>query len=261
MERFPFPLVAFLTAAGLACAGPVNSDLERAESEYRAAAADPYVADYAPTQLREAEAALARAQRAFRADAEEETVDHLAYLATRRVEIARATARRNEAFARVDAAAPRERLHRDVHAHEHDNGHAHGDGLRAAQLAALLSALRAEDTDRGVVVTVDDVLFDRNRAALRTEALPDLSRVADFLRVHPDLDVLVEGHADPAERDRGALELSLARAESVERYLVAQGIDEDRVVARGFGASDPAVPTDSYRGRQQNRRVEIVVVE
>jgi outer membrane protein OmpA-like peptidoglycan-associated protein len=257
MERSLFPLVALLTAAGLACAGPVNSDLERAESEYRAAAADPYVADYAPTQLREAEAALARAQRAFRADAEEETVDHLAYLATRRVEIARATARRNEAFARVEAPPAREHLHRDVHAHDH----VHGDGLRAAELAALLSALRAEDTDRGVVVTVDDVLFDRNRAALRTEALPDLSRVADFLRVHPDLDVLVEGHADPAERDRGALDLSLARAESVERYLVAQGIDEDRVVARGFGASDPAVPTDSYRGRQQNRRVEIVVVE
>jgi outer membrane protein OmpA-like peptidoglycan-associated protein len=217
------------------------------------------VADYAPTQLREAEAALARAQRAFRADADEETVDHLAYLATRRVEIARATARRNEAFARVDAPPPREHLHGDVHAH--DGGHAHGDGLRAAELAALLSALRAEDTERGVVVTVDDVLFDRNRAALRTEALPDLSRIADFLRVHDDLDVLVEGHADATERDRGALDLSLARAESVERYLVAQGIEPDRVVTRGFGASDPAAPTDSYRERQLNRRVEIVVVD
>lgn len=259
MQRALVPLIGLLAASALACAGPVNSDLERAESEYHAAAADPYVADYAPTQLREAEAALARAQRAFRADADEETVDHLAYLATRRVEIARATARRNEAFARVDAPPPRKHLHGDLHAHDH--GHAHGDGLRAAELAALLSALRAEDTERGVVVTVDDVLFDRNRAALRNEALPDLSRVADFLRVHPDLDVLVEGHADPAERDRGAFDLSLARAESVERYLVAQGIDPERVVTRGFGASDPAVPTDPYRARQQNRRVEIVVVD
>jgi len=257
MERALVIWIGLLTAGALACAGPVNSDLERAEAEYRAAAADAYVADYAPTQLREAEAALARAQRAFRADADPEVVDHLAYLATRRVEIARATARRNEAFARVDAPPPRSHLHSDGHAHER----AHGDGLRAAELAALLSALRAEDTERGVVVTVDDVLFDRDRAALRSEALPDLSRIADFLRVHPDLDVLVEGHADAAERDRGALDLSLDRAESVERYLVAQGIDPDRLVTRGFGASDPAVPTDSFRSRQLNRRVEIVVVD
>ena len=70
---------------------------------------------------------------------------------------------------------------------------------------------------------------------------------------------MIEGHADPAERDRGALDLSLDRAEAVEGYLVAQGIDADRIVTRGYGASDPVVASGSVYGRPQNRRVEIVV--
>jgi purine catabolism regulator len=134
MQRALVIWIGLLSAGALACAGPVNSDLERAEAEYRAAAADAYVADYAPTQLREAEAALARAQRAFRADADPEVVDHLAYLATRRVEIARATARRNEAFARVDAP-PRQRLHR-------------GDAARGGDLLDVLGAMLAHPGNR-----------------------------------------------------------------------------------------------------------------
>lgn len=244
------PLIAASVATlalclAVACASPVNPNLERAETEYRAAHADPLVTRHAPSELDRAETALERAQRAYRDDAEHDEVDHLAYLATRRVEIARASAERNHAIARVDAPPP---------AHSHTRA----DAVRAAELTALLSALRAEDTDRGLVVTVDDVLFDYDRASLRSSALPDLTRLARFLRNHPDLDVVVEGHADAREGELGAVELSLARAEAVERFLVAEGVDADRILTRGFGASDPAASTFS---RQQNRRVEIVVVD
>jgi outer membrane protein OmpA-like peptidoglycan-associated protein len=248
MHRALFACIGLTATAALACASPGNPNLERAETEYRAAAADPLVAGHAPDELREAESALERAQRAFRDEADDDAVDHLAYLATRRVEIARASALRNEAFARLDDPAPL-RPSRRIEA------------ARAAELAALLSELRTHETDRGLVVTVDDVLFDRDRAVLRSEALPDLARIADFLRLHPDLEVEVEGHADAAERDRGALDLSLARAEAVERYLVAQGVDPERILTRGFGASDPHSRGATAYGRQQNRRVEIVVVD
>lgn len=234
----------------LACATPANRNLERAEIEYESAAANPQVASYAPAQLREAERSLAEAQRAFRDDRDDEDVDHLAYLATRRVEIARATAVRNQAIARVgavDAPGPVIRTRPDA--------------ALVAELAALLSALRAEETDRGILVTVDDVRFDRERATLRTDALPDLSRLADFLRAHPELDVIIEGHADAAERERGSVDLSLDRAEAVEDYLVAQGIEPSRIVTRGYGASDPVIASGSAYGHRQNRRVEILVVE
>jgi outer membrane protein OmpA-like peptidoglycan-associated protein len=236
---------AAFAALACGCASPGNDDLARAQAEYEAAAADADVARLAPNQLEQAREALGRAQAALRDDAGDEEVEHLAYVASRRVEIARAAADRREHLRDAEVAAAAERRAARL----------------ATELAAALEALPAREDERGVVVTLDDVLFDPGRAALRADAFGDLARVADFLEVHPDLGVRIEGHADPAETGRDAAELSLARAQAVESYLAAQGIDPARMHVRGYGAAEPAAPVTAPGGRERNRRVEIVVVE
>ena len=250
-----------VAAGALACASPPNPNVQRAEAAYDSAANDPEVRTYAPGELQQAEAALDRAQRAERRDDEEEEVDHLAYVAQRRVEIAEVSADRKH-----DAA---ERNDVDVDVHVHPDVAAAPParvpvGVRTpiyTDLDAALLELHPEQTDRGIVIVMDDVWFDRERSAIRPDALPDLSRLADYLRSHRGLDVIVEGHADRNEVARGVTDLSYARAEAIEDYFEDQGIADDRIVTRAYGASEPRTAGATPLGRQQNRRVEIVVVE
>jgi outer membrane protein OmpA-like peptidoglycan-associated protein len=249
---------ACVAAGAIACASPPNPNVQRAEAAYDSAANDPEVTTYAALELREAEAALDRAQRAERRDADDEEVDHLAYLAQRRVEIAEVSADRKH------DAATRQAVDVDVHVHPSVSAAPPPVIVRTpvfTDLDSHLLQLHPEQTDRGVVIVMDDVWFDRERSTLRPDALPDLSRLADYLRTHPGLDVIVEGHADRNEVDRGTVDLSEERAEAVEDYFEDQGIDDDRIVTRAYGASEPRTAGATPLGRQQNRRVEIVVVE
>jgi outer membrane protein OmpA-like peptidoglycan-associated protein len=247
-----------VAAGALACASPPNPNVQRAEAVYDAAANDPEVTTYAPLELREAEGALDRAQRAERRDADEEEVDHLAYLAQRRVEIAEVTADRKH-----DAATSKA-VDVDVHVHPSVSAAPPPVIVRSpiyTDLDSHLLRLQPEQTDRGIVIVMDDVWFDRERSAIRPDALPDLSRLADYLRSHRDLEVIVEGHADRNEVDSGTVDLSEERAEAVEDYFEDQGVDDDRITTRAYGASEPRTAGATPLGRQQNRRVEIVVVE
>jgi outer membrane protein OmpA-like peptidoglycan-associated protein len=256
------PLLATVCgfAAGtFACASPPNPNVQRAEVAYESAANDPEVTTYAPLELREAETALERAQRAERRDADDDEVDHLAYLAHRRVEIAEVSADRKHDVA--------EHKDVDVDVHVHPDVSAPPPRIvveRSPLYSALdsqLLELPTEQTDRGVAIVMDDVWFDRERSAIRPDALPDLARLADYLRSHRNLEVIVEGHADRNEVDRGTVDLSYQRAEAVEDYFEDQGIDDDRITTRALGASEPMTAGATPLGRQQNRRVEIVVVE
>jgi outer membrane protein OmpA-like peptidoglycan-associated protein len=257
----PKPLLATvcgLAAGAFACASPPNPNVQRAEAAYDAAANDPEVTTYAPLELREAETALDRAQRAERGDADEEEIDHLAYLAQRRVEIAEVSADRKH------DATERKAVDVDVHVHPSVSAAPPPVVVRTpvfTDLDSHLLQLHPQQTDRGVVIVMDDVWFDRERSTLRPDALPDLSRLADYLRTHPGLNVIVEGHADRNEVDRGTVDLSEDRAEAVEDYFEDQGIDDDRIVTRAYGASEPVTAGATPLGRQQNRRVEIVVIE
>lgn len=129
-----------------------------------------------------------------------------------------------------------------------------------AVLTQELPELKARETDRGIELTIGDVLFDVGQATLKPGATNALSRLAAFLREHTDRQVLIEGHTDSEGTPDYNLNLSLARADSVARALVAQGVDGARVSPRGFGESTPIASNDSAAGRLQNRRVEIVVV-
>jgi outer membrane protein OmpA-like peptidoglycan-associated protein len=242
----------------IACATTPNRNLERARAEYTAAAADPQVQSYAPTALRDAWTALSRAEQAERADQAREEVDHLAYLASRRVEIARVMARRSALATAPLATAPAPVHPALVHPATTATPatEARVEQL-AAELAAALQDLRMRRGDRGVVVSVEDVLFEPGQATLQPAALADLARLADFVNRHPELSVQVEGHSDSSESDA----LSIERAQAVETYLARRGVGPARITSVAQGPYEPISSNTTAVGRAQNRRVEIVLID
>lgn len=134
---------------------------------------------------------------------------------------------------------------------------------RAEQQAELLrremQALNARPTERGYVLTLGDVLFTTGQADLKPGAAANMDKLADFLTRHPDQAVVVEGHTDSVGSQSYNQSLSQRRADAVRGYLVSRGIGSSRVVAVGRGENTPVAPNDNVGGRQQNRRVEVVI--
>jgi outer membrane protein OmpA-like peptidoglycan-associated protein len=131
--------------------------------------------------------------------------------------------------------------------------------LRERLREQLSVVLETRETARGLIVNVSDVLFDTGSATLKPGAREKLARVAGILAAHPDLKIEIEGHTDSVGGDEYNQRLSERRAESVRSYLVQQKIPPTAVDAEGFGESRPVATNATTAGRQQNRRVELVV--
>ena len=247
-------ILAAATAVAMAlsgCASGTDPALQDARAAVQAARTDPEVREHAPLPLQEAEEALARAERASEGDdAEREEVEHLAYLTRQRVAIARASATEAQHQAEIAALGDRR-----------------GDIVLQArnqeilELQRQLRELQAERTERGLVVTLGDVLFEVDRANLTPGAQVELQRLAAFLEEQPDRRVLIEGHTDNTGSADYNLQLSRLRAEAVRDFLVLNGVAPDRIRAEGYGETRPEAPNDTAAGRQQNRRVEIVILD
>jgi outer membrane protein OmpA-like peptidoglycan-associated protein len=131
--------------------------------------------------------------------------------------------------------------------------------LRDQLREQLNVVLETRETARGLIVNLSDVLFDTGSANLKPGAREKLARVAGILATHPDLRIQIEGHTDSVGGDDYNQRLSEHRAESVRSYLVQQRIPPTAVGTAGFGESRPVATNGTSAGRQQNRRVEIVV--
>ena len=131
--------------------------------------------------------------------------------------------------------------------------------MRARLLAQLNQVLQTRDTARGLIVSMPDVLFDFNKYTLKPEARERLAKVSGIVLAYPSLHVAVEGHTDSVGSDEYNQDLSEHRAQSVRDYFVQQGISASAIEARGFGKSEPIASNDTAEGRQQNRRVELVL--
>jgi len=119
--------------------------------------------------------------------------------------------------------------------------------------------LQTRDTARGLIVSLSDVLFDFNQASLKPGAKEKLAKVSGILSVYPTLHMNVEGHTDSVGSDDYNLKLSQRRADAVRDYLTSNGISSANVQSVGLGKADPVASNDTAAGRQQNRRVEMVV--
>lgn len=131
--------------------------------------------------------------------------------------------------------------------------------LRALLLKQFNAILETRETARGLIVNLSDVLFDTGRYSLRPLAREKLARVAGIVAGHPGLTLEVEGHTDSVGGDEYNQRLSEQRGSAVRDYLLQQGMAANSVTARGFGKTQPVASNDTALGRQQNRRVELVI--
>jgi outer membrane protein OmpA-like peptidoglycan-associated protein len=131
--------------------------------------------------------------------------------------------------------------------------------LRAQLLAQFNAILQTHDTARGLIVNMSDVLFDTAKFSLRPLAREKLAKVSGIVSGHPGLRLDVEGHTDSVGGDGYNQRLSEQRGESVRDYLIQQGMPGSSVTTRGFGKTQPVASNDTAPGRQQNRRVELVI--
>jgi outer membrane protein OmpA-like peptidoglycan-associated protein len=125
-------------------------------------------------------------------------------------------------------------------------------------LVAEITDLR--ETQRGLVISLSDILFDVGRSAVKPGSQANIARIAVVLRQYPQHQILVEGHTDATGSEEFNLRLSQDRANAVRSALVAGGVDASKISAEGFGESQPVASNDTPAGKQQNRRVEIVIV-
>jgi outer membrane protein OmpA-like peptidoglycan-associated protein len=131
--------------------------------------------------------------------------------------------------------------------------------LRQQLLDQFNAILQTRDTARGLIVNMSDVLFDTARYTLKPGAREKLAKVSGIILGHPGLKIAVEGHTDSVGGDEYNMRLSENRANSVRDFLVAQGVPAASVSAQGFGKTMPVADNATSAGRQQNRRVELVV--
>jgi OmpA-OmpF porin, OOP family len=128
------------------------------------------------------------------------------------------------------------------------------------EMEAELAELKGKQTERGIVLTLGDVLFATGKANLMPGAFMTVEKLADFLEKHPDRNVLIEGHTDSVGKAEYNLFLSKRRADAVSKVLMDKGVGSERISTKGYGETYAVAGNDTAAGRQQNRRVEIVVL-
>lgn len=241
--------------AGCATTPPDNAKVNEAQASYAKIKNDPDVARSGDSHMRSAKKELDRAESLLKDGKDSDRIEHAAYLANRHAQIANQQGERARLEKQVDSAEERRRkLMLDKRS---------GEAARAKNEAEMLrkrmKELQAERTDRGMVLTLGDVLFDLNKADLKASGQQTIGRLAQFMREYEDRRVRVEGYTDSTGKDSYNQKLSERRAEAVRDALLSQGIERRRVETKGYGEQYPVASNDSSAGRQQNRRVEIVI--
>jgi outer membrane protein OmpA-like peptidoglycan-associated protein len=277
--------VAVLSLGVAGCGGlPDRIDsVEQARESIAEVSNEPLAGRVAGQELQAARDALASADEAYDEGEPIQLIEHRAYVAQRyadisrelvseaqaREEVERGEAERNriiaEARTREAQAAQRaaeetaRELELQTRAVSEQSQAADAAQARARNLERELEELQAEETDRGLVLTLGDVLFETGQATLMPGALTTVDRLAQFMGDYPERTVRIEGHTDSVGSDTLNQQLSEQRAAAVRDALVARGVDTRRIQTVGYGEARPIASNDTSGGRQQNRRIEVVV--
>lgn len=248
-------------AAPPAPTGPTAARVELSRLQ-----ADNALASRVPLAIAAAEKAVVAAEQA---PSDPLLAKHLTYMADNKVAIASALAQARLLEDQRQALSDKgDSMRLDARTAEADLAHSNVRDARAATDAAELQAaelqrqideLNAKETERGLVITLGDLLFDSGQSVLRSGALSHLVKLAAFLNQYPERTVMIEGHTDSVGSQSSNISLSQRRAEAVQGFLISQGIATSRMLASGKGENWPVAGNDSASGRQQNRRVEVVI--
>jgi len=251
--------VASVLLAGCAAAPAAPEGASEARAKLTQLQSDPNLASRAPAAIKEADAAVRTAEQP---EADRSLGYHRVYIADRKVEIATAQAQtryledQRAGITADRAAAQLESRTREVDVAREATADAREEN---AELQRQIDALQARPTDRGLVLTLGDVLFESGRAELKPGAASNLGQLVAFLAKYPSRTVAIEGHTDSVGGDDYNLGLSQRRADSVRTHLVSRGVDAARITSMGAGESSPVAGNDTAAGRQQNRRVEVII--
>jgi outer membrane protein OmpA-like peptidoglycan-associated protein len=264
--------------------------LDQARGDFAAANSNPQVSHYAPLEFKLASDALEQANAAAAKRESLDKIDQLAYLAKQKIAIARQVASQKAAEADIaNSGRARDRLQLEARTNEANRAKDDADRARmdaqaaqaqandaqraagnaeaqtreaqakSAQLEAQMADLQAKKTERGMIITIGDVLFGTDQARLTPEGVNTVQKLADVLTQNPSRTVLVEGFTDSTGTAAHNQELSDRRAASVAAALAGMSIPRERVAMRGYGQAYPVAANDSASTRQLNRRVEIVL--
>jgi outer membrane protein OmpA-like peptidoglycan-associated protein len=251
--------VAAVLLAGCAAAPAAPEGASEVRAKLTQLQSDSNLASRAPAAIKEADAAVRTAELP---EADRSLGYHRVYIADRKVEIATAQAQtRYLEDQRAGITADRAAAQLDSRTREVDVAREATADVREenAELQRQIDALQARPTDRGLVLTLGDVLFESGRAELKPGAASNLGQLVAFLEKYPSRTVAIEGHTDSVGGDDYNLGLSQRRADSVRSHLVSRGVDAARITSMGAGESTPVADNDTAAGRQQNRRVEVII--
>jgi outer membrane protein OmpA-like peptidoglycan-associated protein len=277
--NYPFArtLIGTAVAAGLfiGCAStpgkPIGSEQVRAK--LTALQGEPALANRAPVAIKDAEVAVREAEIPQK---DLVLAAHRVYIADRKVDTARALAEtRSAEEARIVLNQQSEKARLDSRTREADVAKSDAVVARAdsaalklaaneseqdaAELRRQLEILQAKPTDRGLVLTLGDTLFATGRSELKSGATANLDRVTAFMNEYPKRTAAIEGFTDSMGSEEMNQSLSQRRADAVKSYLVGQGVGSARLSTSGRGENAPVADNESAAGRQQNRRVEVVI--
>ncbi len=292
----PFGLLLLFVAA----CGPSQKEMmakdqmDRTKKAYAEAKASPNVEAYAPMELQEAGKAVQAAENAKKT----EDILQLGYLAERKTQVAvtiadgkvaerdidklnvekaqmnarkqtleAERAKRETERAMGEAERARMAAAADVERAAIAKRQADAEAAKAAKAKAEsdklmkeLASLKAQQTERGIVLTIGDVLFATGKADLSASAKKSVGTLAEFLQENPNRNVLIEGHTDSVGADDYNLALSQRRADSVKDDLLENAIYAGRITAVGYGKKFPVASNDTKAGKAQNRRVDVVIL-
>ena len=277
-------LLAIAVVVGACSSAPRTTTLlDQTRSDYRMAQSNTNVASYAPQEMKQASEAMEQADAAASRPDSEEKIDKLAYLAKQKIALTQEAAKQRAAEAAVAIAGKqRDQIRLDQRTNEANQAKtsaeqsklaaqlAQGETIeaqrktqeaqtRAAQLEAQLVDLAAKKTERGMVITLGDVLFATDQARLSAEGMRTAQKLTNVLQQNPERTVLIEGFTDSTGTAAHNQELSERRAGAVRNALQEQGVARERIAVRGYGEAYPVAANDTAQNRQLNRRVEIVL--
>ncbi len=286
MKSTSFTPTLLVIAALLGACGSLPKTttlLDQTRSDYQIAQGNPKVASFASLELKQAGDALALANAAASNNDSSDQIDKLAYLAKQKIALTQEVAKQKSAEAEVAGAGrERDQVRLDQRTSEANQARAsaeqskvtaqvaQADAIEAqrkteealaqnTKLEAQLAELAAKQTERGLVITLGDVLFGSDQARLNESGTRSLRKLADVLQGHPLRTVMIEGFTDSTGTSAHNQELSERRTGAVRDTLQEMGIARDRIATRAYGEAYPVAGNDTATNRQLNRRVEIVI--
>ena len=272
MKKAQFtPTLLFIAALLGACSSTPTSTglLAQTRSDYQAVQSNPKVASYAALEMKQASDAMAQANLAASNNDSAENIDKLAYLAKQKIALTQEVTKQKSAEAEVtNAAKERDQVRLKQRTDEADQAkratqtaqsQTQAAQAHAAILEAQLADLAARKTERGIIITLGDVLFATDQASLTPAGMNTAQKLAAVLQQNPQRAVLIEGFTDSTGTVAHNQELSERRASAVSSALLGMGVARERIAIRAFGEDYPVAANDTAPSRQLNRRVEIVL--